>query len=171
MPLDLVLRKCRLADEEGLLDIGIAGGGIAEIAPAIVTDAPEEKLDGRLVTAGLVETHIHLDKAHILERCDCAQGTLAEAIAAVAAAKRAFTAADIHARGGRTLEKAIIQGTTRMRTHVEVDPRVELKGFEAMRSLKRDYAWAMDLEICVFPQEGLINDPGAEELLVDACEQ
>jgi cytosine/creatinine deaminase len=171
VPLDLVLRQCRLADEEGLLDIGVARGRIAEIAPAIVADAPEEKLDGRLVTAGFVETHIHLDKAHILERCDCGNGTLAEAIAAVAAAKRAFTVADIHARGRRTLEKAIIQGTTRMRTHVEVDPRVGLKGFEAMRRLKRDYAWAIDLELCVFPQEGLINDPGAEELLVEACEQ
>ena len=30
--------------------------------------------------------------------------------------------------------------------------------------------WAIDLEICVFPQEGLINDPGTEELLVEACE-
>jgi len=171
MPLDLVLRQGRLADEEGLVDIGIAGERIAEIAPAIVADALEEKLDGRLVTAGLVETHIHLDKSHILERCDCGKGTLAEAIAAVATAKRAFTAADIHARGRRTLEQAIIQGTTRMRTHVEVDPRVGLKGFEAMRRLKRDYAWAIDLELCVFPQEGLINDPGAEELLVEACEQ
>jgi cytosine/creatinine deaminase len=170
MPLDLVLRQCRLAEGEHV-DIGVAGGRIAEIAPAIVADAPEEKLDGRLVTAGLVETHIHLDKAHILERCNCAQGTLAEAIAAVAAAKRAFTAADIHARAQRTLEQAIIQGTTRMRTHVEVDPRVGLNGFDAVRRLKGDYAWAIDLEICVFPQEGLINDPGAEELLTEACEQ
>jgi cytosine/creatinine deaminase len=171
MPLDLVLRQGRLADNEGLVDIGVADGRIAEVAPAIAADAPEEKLDGRLVIAGFVETHIHLDKAHILERCDCAQGTLAEAIAALAAAKRAFTEADIHARGRRALEKAIIQGTTRMRTHVEVDPRVGLSGFDAVRRLKRDYAWAIDLQICVFPQEGLINDPGAEELLVEACEQ
>ena len=89
----------------------------------------------------------------------------------MAAAKRAFTEADIHARAQRTLEKAIIQGTTRMRTHVEVDPRVGLNGFHAVRALKRDYAWAIDLEICVFPQEGLTNDPGTEELLVEACEQ
>jgi cytosine deaminase len=50
-----------------------------------------------------------------------------------------------------------------------VDPRVELRGFDAIRRLKRDYAWAIDIEICVFPQEGLINDPGAEELLAAAC--
>jgi cytosine deaminase len=58
-----------------------------------------------------------------------------------------------------------------MRTHVEVDPRVGLNGFHAVRALKRDYAWALDLQICVFPQEGLTNDPGTEELLVEACEQ
>jgi len=56
-----------------------------------------------------------------------------------------------------------------MRTHVEVDPRIGLKSFAAIRRLKRDYAWAIDLEICVFPQEGLLNDPGTEELLVAAC--
>ena len=66
-------------------------------------------------------------------------------------------------------EKAIVQGTARMRTHVEVDPRIGLRSFRAICRLKRDYAWAIDLEICVFPQEGLLNDPGTEELLVAAC--
>src|SRR6185295_17244352 len=86
------------------------------------------------------------------------------------AAKRAFTEDDVYARGRRTLEKAIVHGTTRMRTHVEVDPRIGLKSFNAIRRIKRDYAWAIDLEICVFPQEGLLNDPGTEELLIAACE-
>ena len=172
MPLDLVLRQGRLTgNDETLLDIAVANGRIADIAPHIAADAPQEELDGRLVTAGFVETHIHLDKSCILERCNCEQGTLKEAIETVAAAKRDFTEADIHARAQRTLEKAIVQGTTRMRTHVEVDPRVGLSGFRAVRALKRDYAWALDLEICVFPQEGLTNDPGAEELLVQACQE
>jgi cytosine deaminase len=172
MPLDLVLRQGRLAgSKQTPVDIGIANGRIVEIAPHISAEAPEERLDGRLVIPGFVESHIHLDKSHILDRCDCKEGTLGEAIAAVAAAKRAFTEPDIYARAQRTLEKAIIQGTTRMRTHVEVDPRVRLNGFDAVRRLKRDYAWAIDLQICAFPQEGLTNDPGAEELLVRACEQ
>jgi cytosine deaminase len=171
MPLDLVLRQARLAAGSGaLVDIGIAVGRIVEIAPAIAAEAAQEQLDGRLVIAGFVETHIHLDKSCILDRCG-AHGTLDEAIAAVAAAKRSFTRADIYARAQRTLEKAIVQGTTRMRTHVEVDPRVGLTGFEAVRALKRDFAWAIDLQICVFPQEGLTNDPGTDELLVQACEQ
>jgi cytosine deaminase len=172
MPLDLVLRQARLAERgEQLLDIGIAAGRVAEIAAYIAADAPDEQLDGRLVIPGFVETHIHLDKSCILDRCRCEQGTLQEAIASVAAAKRAFTEGDIYARARQTLEKAIVQGTTRMRTHVEVDPRVGLKSFNAIRQLQRDYTWAIDLQICVFPQEGLTNDPGAEELLVAACEQ
>src|SRR5215470_16781897 len=171
MALDLLLRQGRRADEEAPVDIAIASGRIVEIAEAIAADAPEERLDGRLVIAGFVESHIHLDKSNILDRCRCEQGTLEEAIASVATAKRSFTEADIYARAQRTLEKAIIQGTTRMRTHVEIDPRVGLKGFHAVRRLKRDYEWAIDLQICAFPQEGLTNDPGAEELLVQACEQ
>jgi cytosine/creatinine deaminase len=172
MALDLLLRQARRSeDTETLVDIAIADGRIVEIAQRISADAPAEDVDGRLVIAGFVESHIHLDKSRILERCDSERGTLEEAIASVAAAKRSFTEADIYARARHTLEQAIIHGTTRMRTHVEIDPRVGLNGFNAVRRLKRDYAWAIDLQICAFPQEGLTNDPGAEELLVQACEQ
>ena len=55
-------------------------------------------LGGRLVVPGFVESHIHLDKACILERCAAEQGTLAEAIREVSRAKREFTVADIRAR-------------------------------------------------------------------------
>jgi cytosine/creatinine deaminase len=91
-------------------------------------------------------------------------------MAVTTAAKRDFTEDDIFARAARTLAKAITQGTTRVRTHVEIDPGIGLKGFDAVRNLKRDHAWAVDLELCVFPQEGLLNNPGTEELLVEACE-
>jgi cytosine deaminase len=171
MPLDLVLRQARIAGHSnGPRDIGIHAERIAEIAPSIATDAPEIHLDGRLAVPGLVETHIHLDKSQVSDRCTCSQGTLREAIEAVAAAKAAFTEEDVYARARRTLEKAIIQGTTRMRTHVEIDPRIGFKGFDAVRRLKAEYAWAIDLQLCVFPQEGLLNDPGTDELLVKACE-
>ena len=172
MALDLILRNARIAGRDG------PTGRYRDRRrqdrrdrAAIASDAPAEDVGGRLVVPGFVETHIHLDKSCILDRCRCEEGTLQEAIAQVAAAKRDFTEDDVYARGRRTLEKAILQGTTRMRTHVEVDPRIGLTSFNAIRRLKRDYAWAIDLEICVFPQEGLLNDPGTEELLVAACEQ
>jgi cytosine/creatinine deaminase len=172
---DTILRNGRIAGlEHETVDIGVRDGRIAAIGPRLETGASdgtrEFALDGRLVIPGFVETHIHLDKSCISDRCACRTGTLKEAIETVAAAKLAFTEDDIYARARRTLEKAIVQGTTRMRTHVEVDPRIGLKSFRAIGQLKRDYAWAIDLEICVFPQEGLNNDPGTFELLVEACE-
>jgi cytosine/creatinine deaminase len=171
---DTILRNGRIAGpEHETVDIGVRNGRIAAIGPKLETGAsPGARavaLEGRLVIPGFVETHIHLDKSCISGRCACRTGTLKEAIETVAAAKLAFTEEDIYARGRRTLEKAIVQGTTRMRTHVEVDPRIGLKSFRAISQLKRDYAWAVDLEICVFPQEGLNNDPGTFELLVEAC--
>ena len=172
MPLDLVLRNARIAGRDGAtFDIGIAGGRIAEIAQSIATDAPAEDVGGRLVTPGFVETHIHLDKSCILDRCRVGGGHACRRRSRRSPPPSAPSPRTTSTqRGSRTLEKAIVQGTTRMRTHVEVDPRIGLTSFDAIRRLKRDYAWAIDLEICVFPQEGLLNDPGTEELLVAACE-
>jgi cytosine/creatinine deaminase len=170
MVFDLVLREARIpSDPDRLMDIGISGGRIAAMVPGLVTTGRIEPLAGALVVPGFVETHIHLDKSCILDRCNIVEGTLKEAIAETARAKRAFTEEDIIERARRTLERAILNGTMHMRTHVEIDPRVGLKGFRAVRQLAREYAWAIDLEICVFPQEGLLNDPGTEELLVEAC--
>ncbi len=170
MNFDHVLRNARLASGE-VRDIGWREGRIAAIEQRLVCDAPQTDAGGRLALPGFVDTHIHLDKSCILGRCNCVEGTLAEAIAQTAAAKRGFTEADVYDRAKRTLEKAILQGTTRMRTHVEVDPRIGLTSFRAIRRLKADYAFAIDLQICAFPQEGLLNDPGCEELLIEACEE
>ncbi len=176
MLFDHVFRNARIAGGDPQpVDIGVLNGRIAAIAghsEMVARDATRDvALSGRLVVAGLIETHIHLDKCCISDRCHCRTGTVQEVIAAVATAKRDFTEEDIYSRAKRTLEKAIVQGTTRMRTHVEVDPRIGLKGFDAIRQLKADMAWAIDLELCVFPQEGLLNDPGCDELLVAACER
>ena len=165
---DLIFRRAVTTSAATPLDIGISGGRIAAMAPRLESQAPEIHVDCRLVLPGFVDSHIHLDKACLLGRCGHNHGSVGEAIAAVAAMKRDFTVEDVYARGARVIERAILHGTTRMRTHVEIDPRIGLRGFAAIKALKREYAWALDLSICVFPQEGLTNDPGAEELLVAA---
>ena len=165
--MDLVVTGAVVPGEGARVDIGIAGGRIAAIAPKLETAAPTLPAEGCLVVPGLVETHFHLDKTCIMDRCAPAEGTVAEAVRLTSAAKRGFTHEDVHARGTRVLEQAIGWGTTRMRTHVEVDPGIGLTGFEAVQSLAADFAWAMDIELCVFPQEGLLNNPGTEELLVE----
>ena len=58
-----------------------------------------------------------------------------------------------------------------MRTHVEVDPNIGLRGFEAIERLAKDYAWAIDLQLCVFLQEGWTNAPGGEANVVAALKR
>jgi cytosine deaminase len=70
------------------------------------------------VAPGFVETHIHLDKSRISDRCTIREGTLQEAIAETARAKGAFTEEDIVARARRTLEQADPQ-----RHHAHAHPR------------------------------------------------
>ncbi len=169
--LDLVIRSARLQDREGEVDVGLRGGRIAAVERRLVCDAPSVAAGGRLLTGGLVETHLHLDKTCILDRCRAAEGSVAEAVRETAGAKRGFTAEDVYARGRRTLERCLCGGTMRVRTQVELDPAIGMRGFEGVQALARDYAWAVEMEICVFPQEGLLNNPGTEELLVEGLKR
>ena len=167
--MDLILRNARLVGNETVAtDIGIDKGRIAVIQPQLAADGESLDLGGRLVTPGFIETHIHLDKSRILGRCKAERGDLEEAIGEVAKQKKSFTAEDVYNRAKITLEKAILNGTTHMRTQLEVDPGIGLRGLEGVRPLIEEYKWAIDVEICVFPQEGLLNNPGTDELIVEA---
>ena len=173
--MDLVLRRARLMGRvaDGLQDVAVVDGRITEIAPKIAAAGREElDLAGKLLTPGLVESHIHLDKSRIIGRCAPeASRNAANAVKRVQAVKREFTVEDVYGRAKVTLEAAILQGTTRMRNHVEVDPSGGLVGLEAIQALARDHRWAIDLEICVFLQEGMTGVDGAEALLVQAVQR
>src|SRR5205807_1909850 len=54
---------------EGALDIAVADGWIAAIGKGLGEAAEVYDAGGRLVCAGLIETHIHLDKSRIIDRC------------------------------------------------------------------------------------------------------
>jgi cytosine deaminase len=171
--MDLVISNAVLAEDRrrAPIDIGVENARIAALERGLPAAAENYDAGGRLVCGGFVETHIHLDKSRIIDRCAPETGRDAQAVPRVAAVKKDFTVADVHERARCTLEKCILFGTTRMRTHVEVDPGVGLRGFEGVLPLVEEYRWAMDLEICVFPQEGLTNNPGTEELLVAALQR
>src|SRR5215468_3528592 len=167
--MDLILRNARLLGNEGVTtDIGIEKGQIAAIAVCLSAEGEELNLGGRLATPGFIETHIHLDKSRIQGRCKAERGDLEEAIGEVAKQKQLFTAEDVYNRAKHTLECAILNGTTHMRSQLEVDPGIGLRGLEGVRPLIEEYKWALDLQICIFPQEGLLNNPGTDELMVEA---
>jgi cytosine deaminase len=171
--MELVVKDARLANrhDEGPLDIAVADGRIAAIGRDLIADCETYDAGGRLVCAGLIETHIHLDKSRITGRCPPPEGRRVNPVTMTAPLKKDFTVEDVYARAEASLRECLVNGTTRIRTQLEIDPAVGLRSWEAMRKLAADYRWAVDLEICVFPQDGMTNYPGTEELLVEALRQ
>jgi len=175
---DLIIREARIyggGEDTSPLDIGITGDRITAIEPALAgsgTDAGAEVIDagGRLTTPGLIESHIHLDKSRILDRCSASEREGRDHMQRVSAVKQSFTVEDVHARAKTTLEQCLTHGTMHMRTHVELDPNVGLRGFEAIKGLASDYRWAIDLDICVFAQEGWSAVPEVDANIVAALE-
>jgi cytosine deaminase len=170
--LELVVRRARTSDGGAApVDIGIEAGRIVAVEHHLDADCPELDAGGRLVVPGLVDTHLHLDKSRTADRCVQTEGTLAEAIRETARIKAAFTEDDVYERARATLEDCVRHGTTRVRTHVEVDPVVGLRGLDAVHRLAADLAWAVDVQVCVFAQEGLTDSAGTDALLVEALER
>ena len=166
--MDLIIRNARLSDRpasEPPVDIGIENGRIAAIGPNLAAEGAVYDAGGRLACPGLVETHIHIDKSRIIDRCAPQERATYSPVKGVAPIKDTMTYEDTYQRAERTLQECILHGATRMRTQVEVDPGIGMRGFEAVEALARDYKWAIDVEMCVFPQEGLTNYPGTDELL------
>ena len=74
--MDLIIRNARLADRpvDELIDIGVENGRIVALerglaADAQIRDAQVYDANGCLACPGLIETHIHLDKSRIIDRC------------------------------------------------------------------------------------------------------
>jgi cytosine/creatinine deaminase len=170
---DLILRNARLdADVRATVDIAIADGRIVAVEPRVAGEGENVDAGGHLVSPGLVESHFHLDKSRILDRVAPLEDRMAtDYMKRTSAVKESFTVEDVYARAQQTLEQCMLNGVMHMRTHIEVDPNVGLRGFEAIQRLAKDYAWGMDLQLCVFLQEGWTNVPGAESNVVQALKR
>jgi cytosine deaminase len=163
---DLMVRDACISGASGLVDIDVAGGLIRSIEPAMGRTA-ETTIDcaGRVVIPGLIESHLHLDKALLDGERVSPDGTLAGAIAVTGELKRAFTPATVRDRARRVLDQAITNGTTFVRAHPDVDPIIGLMALDVMLGLHEEYRGLMDLQVVAFPQEGLLRAPGTLELL------
>ncbi|MEM8810683.1 MAG: amidohydrolase, partial [Cyanobacteria bacterium P01_G01_bin.38] len=119
MVLDLKIDNATLAGREGRCAIAIQNGLITEVAPTLTATAHQTlDADGQLVIPGLVDGHLHLDKALLLKQHPAQTGTFQEALAETFNLKRGFTLDDIQTRARRVIESEIAFGTTALRSHV-----------------------------------------------------
>jgi cytosine/creatinine deaminase len=168
-PPDLLLRRGRI-EGVGVVDVAIRDGRIAEIAPNIVADGADTiEVEERLVSPAFVQPHIHLDKVGLAAVVGPNQtGTLAEAISLLHKAKRTATVEAVARRAKLVIEQAVLSGTTYIRSHVDVDSIGGLVPLRGVLRAARETADICDVQIVAFPQEGLVRDPGALELMSQA---
>jgi len=168
----LLIKRARVWGRKGLWDIDIEGCRITKVAKEI-RGAAKKKIDaeGMLTSPAFIDPHIHLDKCMIGDEIRTnVSGTLQEAIEIIWERKRRYTEADIVRRAGIVIQQAALNGTTRMRTHADVDTIGGLKPLKGLLAARKKFKNLMDIQIIAFPQEGILRDPGTEELMYKAME-
>jgi len=149
-------------------DLLIRDGRIAAIGSAL--DAPAgstiEDGGGALALPGLIEGHAHIDKTvwggpwYRSEVGPTRWDRITN--------ERAFRAGGAHDAAARALgltRMYLANGTTRMRSHADIDPEVGLAHVHATMQVRETMADAMEMQIVAFPQSGIVHQAGVADLM------
>ncbi len=180
VPYDLVIRNARLRSRKSLAEVAIAEGQIRRIARR-VEGRPRRVINakGNLVTESFVNPHLHLDKVYTLSMLDAGSleayhgGQMGAAMSAIELAARVKEAYDerwILPNVRRALRLAARYGNTHIRAFADVDLKAGLTGVRALLRAKREFAGLVDLQVVAFPQDGVVREPGAADLVAQAME-
>src|SRR3984957_3994406 len=116
-------------------------------------------------------------QAASLRRCIRPKAPIAQASASISRARsscrRSLTATSIstrpiEARASALIRTLIANGTTRTRSHVDIDNDVGLANLEAVLRVREAYKDWIDIQLVAFPQSGVTTEKGAPELMAAA---
>jgi cytosine deaminase len=170
---DTLFRNARLADGR-TVDIVVGRGQIVAVGSALHDQVGAGKaydLGGRLVLPGFVDGHIHLDKGFIGDAWKphrpCTAGFSVRE--RVQFEKDALaTAAPIATRAAAMIDLCVSNGTTQMRSHVDIDAGIGLSHLEQVLAVRDVHRDRMSVQIVAFPQSGIVSSPGTADLLDEA---
>jgi cytosine/creatinine deaminase len=171
--MSFVIRNARVRGQKQNVDIAIDGKKISAVGPKLPTHAQSEiDARGNLVLSGLFNLHYHADKCLLGEIMrPNVSGTLPEAIEITNDFKRKYDPAEVAGRAVRTIKQGVINGTTFFRLFCDVGT---IGGLQAARGLllardkMKEYC---RIQVVAFPQEGIVRDPGAAELMEEAIKE
>ncbi|MDQ1003395.1 cytosine/adenosine deaminase-related metal-dependent hydrolase [Neobacillus niacini] len=159
------------ATETGLFHLYIEGGTISKIikgSESIGDDCQSIDAMGLLLLPSFIEKHVHLDKTYmgeawkacipasgVLERCEIEKNILAA------------MPASTQKRAEALLETLLANGSTHVRTHVDIYPEVQLQNLEGVKQALETYSNRLSAEVVAFAQHGLLR-PGTVQLLREA---
>jgi len=150
-------------------DVLVRDGSIAAIAPGLTAPpgTPVEDGAGALLLPGLIEGHTHLDKTlwHLRE---WVENDVGPSIQDKIDNERQWRAAHAHDAGAASLAMArlfLANGTTRIRSFVDIDTEAGLKHLHGVLATRSAMAEVQQIQIVAFPQSGLLVRPGTDALL------
>lgn len=178
--MDLVITNALLRGKKDTFDIAVKDGKIEKITPAgAVAYKAKEVVDagGNLVTESFCNAHMHLCKVYTVEMMDAQaletyhesdMGGAMTAIELAARVKDNYDEKWIIKNVRKCLRKAAANGNTHIRALADVDSKAKLEGIKALLKAREEFKGIVDLQVCAFPQDGVVREPGTVELVEEA---
>ncbi len=159
-----VLRNALLADGR-TVDITVQDGKISAVGAAgspLPAESTSDDLGGRLLLPAMVEPHAHIDKALTADTVPNPRGDLMGAIEAwISASDRGqFTHDDMVERAAAALTRLLLNGTTAVRTHVNVGGEVGASYVVAVKEAVKRFEGLMDVQIVALTHQPITGNDG-----------
>lgn len=159
------LTSVMLPGRKSAYSITLRDGLIAAIAPA-----PSGSSAQWLALPAFVNLHAHADRSFSVAAYR--PRSFADALAASAKARAAFTSADVQRRATLFLEHSLAHGVTRVRTHTDVDPVVEMASMEGVLAAKAAMSNRVGVDVIAFStSRNDLSRPDAVARLKDAIDR
>lgn len=180
---DLLVRGATLQGRPGYWSLAVSGDRITAIEPeggvvgagteaGVIVDA-----DGGLVTVPFTDGHLHLCKVHTFDLVGAdamaaytrgGMGGAMTGIERAAGVKQGQTVQRVVEGARRVLTDAVRHGVRAMQAFADVDPVAGVTGVEGLLRVREEFRSLVDVEVVAFPQDGLLREPGTEELMEEA---
>jgi cytosine/adenosine deaminase-related metal-dependent hydrolase len=170
MTRSLFLSNVRLTDGQQVC-VSVADGRIEALGPqaAAQPGVAVEDGGGALLLPGFVEGHTHIDKTHW--GLPWYRNEVGPLLTDRISNEREWRKTSGHDAAAQSLalSRAFVQaGTTRLRTHVDVDTAAGLRYIEGVLRTRHTMRDVLDMQIVAFPQSGMLIRPGTTDLLGSA---
>lgn len=176
----LSIRNAAMRGRPGLWAIHVADGvvaGLVEESGDVATIGAEIDAAGNLVTEPHHNGHLHLDKVGTLDLAgdtplaEYTTGSMGGAMTAIeraAVVKRGQTVERVVDGARRALVDAVRYGVRSVQAFADVDATAELTGVDGLLRVREEFRELVDVQVVAFPQDGLLREPGTEELIAEA---
>jgi len=157
--LDILVRNVALWGSEELSDVGMEGGRFVNIdrSPTSLIAAVTLDAEGGWRCRACRAAYSSRQGADLGTRAGQCLGDADGSDRDLVGDQRNYTVDEIAERASRVLARAIENGVSRLRSHVDVDPIGGTRPAEGLIRARERFRDLIDIQIVAFPQEALSN--------------